>query len=176
MTTGQRLCSITGCDSPSRSRGWCLRHWKRWRRYGDPAGGGPMRIADPMTRLLSRIQKTEDCWLWLGQVNNKGYGLFSLDGTKIGAHSASYRLHVGPVPDGLELDHLCRNPLCVRPSHLEPVTHAENQRRMGDARSHCIHGHPYTSDNTYRTPDGRKRCRACARERDRARASQRRAA
>lgn len=178
MTPLDRTCSIADCDSPVLARGWCNVHWKRWKRHGDPTAGGERRVLDPVVRLLSRIEKTESCWLWCGQVSNKGYGVVCLDNRKQPAHRVAYMLLVGPIPDGLELDHLCRVPLCVRPDHLEPVTHAENQRRMGIARTHCIHGHPYTPENTYRAPNGRRRCRACAHQRDqgRVRASKRRTA
>lgn len=120
-----------------------------------------------MERMLLRIAKSGSCWLWTGQANNKGYGLFHYEGQKRAAHRVAYMLFVGPIPVGLELDHLCRVPLCVNPAHLEPVTHAENQKRMGAARTHCVHGHLYTPDTTYRDPNGRRRCRACARVRDR---------
>jgi hypothetical protein len=75
------------------------------------------------------------CWLWTGQANKGGYGAFSVgsryDGNRRGvrAHRWAYEALVGPIPEGLQLDHLCRNPPCVNPAHLEPVTHAENMRR-----------------------------------------------
>jgi hypothetical protein len=168
------LCAVEDCQGIPRARGWCNAHFKRWVRHGSPTAGGPMRIADPTQRLLAKIEKTETCWLWRGQVNNKGYGLFWLNGSKRAAHVVSFLLHGGHIPDGLELDHLCRVTLCVRPDHLEPVTHAENQRRMGLARTQCIHGHPYTPENTYRGSNGRRRCRECARQRDRERVPRKR--
>jgi len=94
-------------------------------------------ITPPLVRFMRRVIKTDTCWLWTG---NKGgsnrahqYGYFnpttSNDGKKRVAHVWLWEQHNGPVPDGLELDHLCRIKLCVRPEHLEPVTHAENRRR-----------------------------------------------
>jgi hypothetical protein len=127
-----------------------------------------MRIANPFTRLLANLRESNGCWVWTGQVNNKGYGQMSFEGRKQPTHRIAYRLLRGPIPAGLELDHLCRVPLCFNPDHLEPVTHAENQRRMGEARTHCIRGHEFTPENTYRQPStGRRRCRECARDRDR---------
>ncbi|WP_033356238.1 HNH endonuclease signature motif containing protein, partial [Kitasatospora aureofaciens] len=93
------------------------------------------------------------------------YGQFNLHGRTYSAHRYAYTQLVGPIPDGLVIDHLCRNPSCVNPAHLEPVTHAENMRRSEPAmRTHCIHGHEFTEANTYyRTPncDGVRQCRAC---------------
>ena len=70
------------------------------------------------------------CWRWTGTRDRSGYGQMKYQGRRPGAHRVSYELFVGPVPEGLELDHLCRSPECVRPDHLEPVTHAENMRRQ----------------------------------------------
>jgi hypothetical protein len=81
-----------------------------------------------------RYQRTCDpldlpCWPWGRAKDAQGYGGTSADGTYKGAHCYVYERLIGPIPDGLELDHLCRNPACVNPDHLEPVTHAENMRR-----------------------------------------------
>jgi hypothetical protein len=173
------------CHVPAKTAGLCGPHYKRQRRYGDPLGGGPLRVLDLETRLWSQIDKDGPipqrrpelgpCWVWTGQVNNKGYGLVCATGRKRAVHVVVYELAIGPVPEGLELDHLCRNPLCCRPGeHTEPVTHAENQRRMGEALTHCRRaGHPYTPENTYQSPRGERRCRTCARERDRERSTRR---
>lgn len=96
-------------------------------------------------RFSRFIEKTDGCWEWKGHRSHNGYGQFRLN-TKQRAHRVAYELWVGPIPEGLELDHLCRNPPCVRPDHLEPVTRQVNAQRAADARppqTHCKRGHPY---------------------------------
>ncbi|MGA5354024.1 HNH endonuclease signature motif containing protein [Streptomyces thermodiastaticus] len=113
------------------------------------------------------------CWIWQAATNRKGYGIFSVNGGSTLAHRFSYELHVGPIPDGLELDHRCRVRACSNPAHLEPVTHAENVRR-GKAGAHyrnrteCPQGHPYDDQNTYRRRNGGRACRQCDRDRKKA--------
>lgn len=107
-----------------------------------------------------RIQITAKCWLWTGPVW-KGYGKSS--GTT--AHRHVWLALGRTIPKGLELDHLCRAPLCVNPDHLEPVTRAENNRRRALALVTCINGHDYTPENTYTRPDGNRDCRTCIRAR-----------
>ncbi len=112
------------------------------------------------------VVNLEGCWLWTGSVGKTGYGRLGGPGTS--AHRRSYMMAVGPIPDGLELDHLCRVRCCVNPDHLEPVTHQENVRRgisghLERATTHCPKGHPYDDKNTYHTPAGKRDCRECRR-------------
>jgi len=114
------------------------------------------------------------CWLWSGAISGGGYGQFSIKRKIQYAHRVSYVHFVGPIPSGLEIDHLCRTRSCVNPDHLEPVTRRENTKRgnlfkvlaaQKAAITHCPRGHPYSGDNLYRYPsDGRRGCRACLRE------------
>jgi hypothetical protein len=119
-------------------------------------------------RFWSRVQKTDTCWLWLGALHN-GYGGINVDGKRTPVHRAAYELLIGPIPEGLVIDHLCRVRNCVNPVHLEPVTNAENVLRgegtgAHHARStHCPQGHKFTPENTYHSPTGRK-CRICKAE------------
>ena len=105
---------------------------------------------------------------WMNGKYTNGYGKFFLAGAARRAHRVAYEHYIGPIPDGLGIDHLCRVRGCVNPAHLEPVTHAENVRR-GDSgkhnrvKTHCPKGHPYKGDNLYRESDSHRRCLVCKR-------------
>lgn len=121
------------------------------------------------TRFWKYVNRTTNCWLWTGGTNGT-YGRF-FDGAKqVYAHRFAYEMENGPIPDGFQLDHLCRTPLCVRPDHLEPVTNRENHHRGVKAQqTHCLRGHLFDEANTIIRSNGTRRCRACARLRDEAR-------
>jgi hypothetical protein len=125
--------------------------------------------------LEPRILRTPilDCWLWTGS-HRSGYGRVSLHHRWYAAHRVSWELANGPVPDGLVLDHLCRNELCVRPAHLVPASIAENSLRglgrnflafHGEA---CWRGHPLPKDRPRYANGRRKNCSECVAERDQA--------
>lgn len=108
----------------------------------------------------------DGCWLWTAATAH-GYGRI-WHATKIyRAHRVAYELLIGPIPGGLQIDHLCRTPLCVNPSHLEPVTETVHILRgvgwsaINARKTHCPQGHEYTKGNTYRAPNGRRHCRTC---------------
>ena len=125
------------------------------------------------------------CWEWQGARNYGGYGTVYADGRNGVAHRLTYRLLVGPIPEGLQLDHLCRFPPCVNPAHLEPVTGRENILRgigataQNARKAACIKGHPLDEENTYvNTVAGVqwRECRACRRDQQTAYRERRRAA
>lgn len=121
-------------------------------------------------RFWTKVNKTDTCWLWTAG-KWQGYGRYRAGTRNVLAHKHAYELANGPIPAGLELDHLCRVRECVRPDHLEAVTHAENVRRGNGgmpARLTCRQGHRYEGDNIYYRPDGRGRdCYTCIRSRRR---------
>lgn len=176
-TEATTSCSVDGCLSRVLRRGWCVRHYQRWLRHGDP-----LKVAfimrDDEKRFWSRVTKDGPenglvegrCWLWTGKPNDAGYGTLRI-GSRPGRLERAHRwlfLHEGGIiPDGFELDHLCRTPACVRPSHLEPVTHKVNVLRgvgisaKHSRKTHCNAGHQFNEANTLRTAKGWRVCRTC---------------
>jgi hypothetical protein len=133
--------------------------------------------------MLSRIRRFEakiqpgpsDCWQWIGSLMPNGYGRFKGEAKlPVLAHRWSYEYHVGPIPDGLVIDHLCRNRGCVNPWHMEPVTQKENLRRgihYNAVKTHCPKGHAFDA-----VWGGKRKCRTCQAETDRRRYARRRGA
>jgi hypothetical protein len=120
--------------------------------------------APPIPRLERSTRLDENgCWVWTASLSHDGYGQFCFRRRMRRVHRVTYELFKGPIPDGLVIDHLCRNLRCVNPEHLEAVTHKENTARgLSAPRKQCPHGHPYNEENTYiERSTGRRRCRTC---------------
>ena len=162
-------CTIPHCQAPNRAHGLCQKHHWRWRKYGNPLiTSRPLWGFSLTDRFWAKVTKTPTCWLWTGAKSRGGYGAFNSGNNKIiPAHRFAYELLVGPISQGLTLDHLCRTPACVNPAHLEPVTMQINTLRgispsaKAAAKTHCPQGHPYDLLNTYNQRDGGRVCRAC---------------
>jgi hypothetical protein len=169
----ERTCSVGSCDGRAIARGWCHKHWQRWRKHGSPFWLRPS-VED---RLWAGLRPDANgCWVWRGRRtgSDDSYGVLS-DGTGKSeyVHRAAHRLWVGPIPSGWEVDHVaargCRSPLCCRPRHLEAVTPAENRRRsdglaaVNARKTHCQWGHSLARDNVRVSPAGHRKCIACER-------------
>ena len=137
-------------------------------------------------RFWSKIEFTDACWLWTAGLFANGYGAFRSGTKHVKVHRYAYEFCVGPIPEGLDLDHLCHNEdqscaggptclhrSCVHPGHLEPATRSENCRRGNTGLNHsskteCPQGHPYDEQNTA-IYNGHRYCKTCQRERRRSR-------
>ena len=176
-------CSVPGCEGLHKAYGWCTMHYQRWQRHGDPfATLYPTRVrGTPEERFWPKVNKSgpvpdyrpdlSPCWLWTEGKDGSGYGRFKINGHMVAAHRFAYELLVGSIPQGLELDHLCRVRHCVNTDHLEPVTNHVNVLRgfnnaaQNARKTHCPQGHPYDKENTS-LHNGRRYCRTCHREWD----------
>lgn len=131
-----------------------------------------VRVRKPYPYVEEDRGYVTPCWVWQNALSHEGYGRQIRNGVEHHAHRVVYMELVGPIPDGLTLDHLCRVRSCVNPGHLEPVTMRENTMR-GDTilasharRTHCRCGHEYTPENTVARPDGGRYCRICRHEKN----------
>lgn len=165
----------------------CAVHYQRWYRTGDP--NTPARVCrngmSEADRFWSQVAKGPGCWAWTG-IKKNGYGMFQLrvqpDGKRphVQAHRYAYEALVGPIAEGMTLDHMCHDVAvcqegpncphrsCVNPAHTEQRSLRENIQRSGNgAKTHCKFGHEFTPDNIYINPTSKARvCRKCTRRKE----------
>jgi len=123
--------------------------------------------ANTIVTITRRLVRTGNgCWIWIGRTE-RGYGRVNYRGSRIRVHRLVYEHMVGPIPEGLTLDHLCRVRACANPEHLEPVDPVTNAGRgnsppaLNSRKTHCVRGHPLTGEHLTNHPDGRRRCKTC---------------
>lgn len=135
---------------------------------------GHQRRSTPVLYIEEDRGYETPCWIWQRGKTPGGYGQLQIGGRKIQAHRWMYEHERGPIPDGLQLDHLCRVRACVNPDHVDPVTQrtnvlrGENPRAVAYRSNTCVRGHAFTEDNTIWN-QGRRSCRICTREREKRR-------
>lgn len=161
-------CSVEECDTDSRTKGFCDKHYRRWKKNGSTE----LIIKNQDDRFIEKCEKLTEsgCVIWIGSTDRNGYGHTLFNGKIEYAHRAAYIRDKGEIPEGLEIDHLCKVTSCVNPDHLEAVTHKVNCQRAinhNTLKTHCLNGHPYSGDNLYYNKKYNKRdCKACARDRN----------
>ena len=165
----EEKCPAPGCPRGIQVAGYCDKHYRRMKNHGSL--DLPPKPTEP-ERFWAKVDKSGDCWEWTGHVRKDGSGQFRRGDHVVNAHRVSYELTHGPIPDALEIDHLCRNRSCVNPSpkHLEAVPKPVNiLRGIGEGakharKTHCTHGHPLSGDNIYPNSLPERRCITCARD------------
>jgi hypothetical protein len=161
-TREAKLCEC-GCGEPAP----IARIWQ----HGYATGQAKRFIQGHNARTvdLYDVDPETGCWVWRGSTP-RGYGSIKRDGIRYRAHRYIYEREIGPIPDGLQLDHLCRNRSCVNPEHLEVVSCRENLMRgqtlaaENAAKTHCKRGHPLSGENLYVEPKGTRACKQCRRD------------
>lgn len=136
MSRPKSFCTINGCDQVHVGRGYCTTHYNRWRYYGDPLRSKP----NTETRFWAKVRKGESCWIWVGSLNNRGYGQFRTTTHRLVlAHRFAYGL-TAELGQTEQLDHRCHNRACVNPEHLRPATNKQNNENPRGLRSDNISG------------------------------------
>jgi len=129
--TPVKTCNILGCATATYARGWCNKHYQRWQKGGRVDPGYEQWDHERFWKMVERPQADDKttCWTWSGGLRADGYGRFTFNGHRSMAHRFAYEMAKGPIPLGLDIDHLCRVRHCVNPHHLEAVTRRENLLR-----------------------------------------------
>ena len=177
----KRTCSIEGCEKQARTIGLCPMHYTRVRRHKTPGPAEPIQLTFPENLLRSSSPQPNGCVWYMGALDDDGYGRIKCMGKMKYAHRAAYEHFVGPIPEGLVIDHECHNAdetcaggttclhrRCVNPEHLAVVTVTVNSLSgrgvpaVNARKTHCKRGHEFTPENTMTVPGGRQ-CRQCTR-------------
>lgn len=170
-----KICIKCGKNRHHHGRGMCSTCYRRWHETQDEIFS-TKRLSE-INRFWHYVEKSSDCWNWKGGLTGSGYAIFATGLRRTGtfknqsAHRYAFELVNGAIPDGLQLDHLCRNTRCVNPEHLEAVTPRTNYLRgfgvgaVNFRKTHCLRGHPFDEKNTYKDKRGSRYCKQCRKTR-----------
>lgn len=159
-------CSVIDCSASVDAKNLCHKHYERLRLTGSILIPFKDYSIDEWILQNIHIDKNE-CWIWLGATSSAGYPRLIRNNSRIDIHRWFYEKYIGSIPHKFHVDHLCRTPSCVNPSHLEAVTSKENILRgvgpaaINNKKTHCIHGHEFTVINTYIRKNGSRQCKTC---------------
>ena len=161
-------CIDVECSREPDCRGYC------WKHYNSGRLSGEIPLLTDEDRFIENVDFTDTCWLWTGNLNDSDYGRFGSGKKSHRAHRWAWEQWVGPIPEGFDIDHICRVHRCVNPDHLEPTTQYINKMRgespfaLNKRKEFCPSNHEYTIENTYTSKSNMRHCRKCGAERARA--------
>jgi hypothetical protein len=171
-----KICRLDDCQtivSPKSAKGLCAKHYRRLSIHGDPNIVKIKWYDNELDKIFAAIEIPEDyvddCWIWIRKRHKFGYGKHYWKKHSTSAHRALFKILVDDRIDGLDIDHLCKNPPCVNPNHMEAVTSRENTLRgssppaLNIVKTECLNGHKYTTENTKLNKRGGRSCRECSR-------------
>lgn len=138
MNKEYRICSVDECQSEQHLRGWCRKHYERWRRHGDPLKF--IRASTPEESFEKYAKWHNGCFLWLGPDSGTGYGKISVNGKILSTHRYAWEKVNGPIPEGMQVDHVCHNRGCLNINHLRLATIQQNQFNRSGAQKNSKTG------------------------------------
>lgn len=142
-----RKCSIDECKRTHLARGLCSMHYQRARSRGDLAGSSQVKYASPAESFAARTERQGDCLIWTGTKNAAGYGSIWVMGRMVLTHRYSWERANGPIPEGMEIDHICHNRACASPGHLRAVSRSQNNSNRAGAMPGSLSGARNVSPN-----------------------------
>lgn len=133
-------CKFEDCGSSHHARGYCSKHYSRWKRYGDPSVNRQPKRKSLADALSTKVDLVGDCLVWNGSKTNLGYGQIYVEGKLKLVHRVAWELSKGQIPGRMEIDHTCWSRACVNVDHLRIAEHKQNSRNLSGAHSRSILG------------------------------------